>query len=76
MESVKFNWNHFLGLEFHRVPEIPGYRFLLVKLLYENQLIFHEETQNFTKYFWTSQLLNKYFSKELGELYESRYLHV
>jgi len=76
MESVKFNWNHFLGLEFHRVPEFPGYRFLLVKYLYENELIFHEETQNFTNYFWTSSLLNKYFSKELREIYESRYLHM
>jgi hypothetical protein len=76
MEYVKFNWNYFLGLEFHRVPEIPGYMFLLVKYQYEPQLIFHEESQNFTNYFWTSQLLNKYFSKELELIYESRYLHV
>lgn len=78
MVSVKFNWNHFLGLEFYRVPESPTnqYRFLLVKYQYENQLIFHEETQNFTNYFWTTSLLNKYFSKELELIYESRYLHV
>lgn len=81
MESVKFNWNHFLGLEFYRVPEIfpcstNQYRFLLVKYQYENQLIFHEETHNFTNYFWTTSLLNKYFSKELELIYESRYLHV
>ena len=80
MESVDnyLKWQWFLGLEFYRVPESPTnqYKFLLVKYLYENQLIFHDESQNFTKYFWTSTLLNKYFAKELGEIYESRYLHM
>lgn len=77
MESLK-NWDYFLGLEFYRDPDSPTgqHIFLLVKYLYKNQLIFHEETNNFTNYFWTTTLLKKHFTKELGEIYESKYLHM
>ena len=73
---VPINLEMFLALDINEIVNPPFYEFVLVRKLYENQLIFHEETQNFTKMFWTSQLLNKYFSKELGEIYESRYLHM
>jgi hypothetical protein len=77
MESLR-NWDYFLGLEFYRIPDSPTnqYIFLLVRRLYENQLIFHEETNNFTKIFWTTLLLNKHFEKELGEIYESKYMQM
>lgn len=66
----------FLALDINEIDIPPFYEFLLVRKIHKNQLIFHEETQNFTRYFWTSQKLNKYFSKELGEIYESKYLHM
>lgn len=77
MESLK-HWNNFLGLEFYKVPDSPTgqHIFLLVRLLYENQLIFHEETNNFTNIFWTTFLLNKHFEKELRGIYESKYLQM
>lgn len=73
---VPINLEMFLALDINEIDIPPFYEFLLVRKIHKNQLIFHEEAQNFTNIFWTSQKLNKYFSKELGEIYESKYLHM
>lgn len=73
----KFSEESFLGIEFTRkLNHQNRFDIFIVNLLRSDQLIFHHELENFTNIFWTSQKLNKYFSKELGEIYESKYLYL
>ncbi len=80
MESVN-RWNmfdpiSFIGLTLNWYKEPPEPIYYLSDLRWDDQLIFHDCYENFTNIFWTSQKVNKYFAKELGEIYESRYLHM
>lgn len=80
MESVN-RWNlfdpiSFVGITWNTYIDCSERLWYLSDLRWEDQLIFHDSYENFTNIFWTSQKLNKYFAKELGEIYESRYLHM